>query len=163
MTIRTARPEDMDGVRMLFGEYLEFLGCDLRFQGFDAEMAGLPGDYAPPSGALLVAEEEGRLVGCVALRRQADGVCEMKRLYVRPGSRGTGLGRKLAEEVVRTAREAGYGLLRLDTLDRLDAAMRLYESMGFRRRDPYYPNPLEGVVYWELDLAGGLDSPSPRE
>jgi putative acetyltransferase len=152
----------MDGVRELFREYLEFLGCDLRFQGFESEIAGLPGDYAPPSGALLVAGEEGRLAGCVALRRQAEGVCEMKRLYVRPGSRGTGLGRKLAEEVIRAAREAGYGLMRLDTLDRLEAAMRLYETLGFHRTEPYYPNPLEGVVYWELDLSGGLYSPGVR-
>ncbi len=157
-----AGPDHMEEVKNLFREYEEFLGCDLCFQDFNEELANLPGEYAPPSGALLVAVDGNSIAGCVALRRQDESYCEMKRLFVRSGSRGTGLGKQLAVLAVEKARELGYSRMRLDTLDRLQAAMKLYESMGFRRIEPYYPNPLDGVGYWELDLCGRTGHP-PRQ
>ena len=154
MRIKQAQtPGEIEEVRHLFREYEAFLGVDLCFQGFESELAGLPGKYAPPSGALLIGISRGKTVGCVALRPLDGGVCEMKRLYVKPEARGTGLGRQLAQEIIAVARELGYSLMRLDTLDRLTEAMRLYEALGFRQTEPYYDNPLQGVVYWELDLA----------
>lgn len=150
--IRDACPVDIQEVRQLFREYLEFLGVDLGFQNFQEELDSLPGEYAPPSGALLLSEFEGEAAGCVAMRKVDDTTCEMKRLYVRPDFRGLGIGRALAEAVVKEARAAGYGTMVLDTLDRLEGAMKLYESMGFRRTGPYYANPLDGVVYWKMDL-----------
>jgi ribosomal protein S18 acetylase RimI-like enzyme len=153
MELLQAGPEQIEEVRKLFREYEEYLGCDLCFQDFQEELDSLPGAYSPPDGALILAVEEQAVAGCVALRGQSpEGVCEMKRLFVRSPYRGTGLGRKLAEEVIRLSREKGYSLMRLDTLDRLEAAMKLYESLGFRVCEPYYPNPLDGVVYWELRL-----------
>ena len=149
---RAETADEIHEIRRLFREYEAYLGVDLCFQGFEEELAGLPGKYAPPSGILLLAFAEGEAAGCVALRESGAGVCEMKRLFVRPGSRGTGLGRLLANEVIDAARELGYSLMRLDTLDRLTEAMQLYESLGFRKTEPYYMNPLPGVVYWELDL-----------
>jgi ribosomal protein S18 acetylase RimI-like enzyme len=152
MDLIPAGPDHMEEVKRLFREYEEFLGCDLCFQGFGEELASLPGEYSHPDGVLVVAVDGDSVAGCVALRKQEEGICEMKRLYVRPGYRGTGLGRRLAVDVIERAMELGYSVMRLDTLDRLEAAMRLYESLGFRRTEPYYPNPLEGVVYWELEL-----------
>jgi len=137
---------------LLFREYERFLGVDLCFQDFEAELAGLPGKYAPPGGALLLAVEGHRTAGCVAVRALAENVCEMKRLFVRPAYRGSGLGRKLAEAVMREAGRLGYGIMRLDTLETLTAAMGLYESLGFRRTSAYYPNPLQQVVYLEKPL-----------
>ena len=144
--------DQIDECHALFREYAAFLGVDLSFQGFEEELGRLPGKYAPPGGTLLIASEGKTVAGCVALRALGDGVCEMKRLFVRPSFRGAGLGRLLAREVIEVARTLGYSLMRLDTLDRLTDAMRLYESLGFRRTEPYYENPLHGVVYWELDL-----------
>ena len=152
--IRAETPEQIDEVRRLFREYEAALGVDLCFQGFEDELKGLPGTYAPPGGVLLVALVEGRAVGCVALRDLGNGSCEMKRLFVRPPYRGLGLGRCLALAVIREARNIGYGLMRLDTLSTLAVAVHLYESLGFRLIPPYYDNPLPGVVYWELPLAG---------
>jgi putative acetyltransferase len=153
MKIKQAQtPDEIDEARRLFREYEAFLSVDLCFQGFEEELAGLPGKYAPPSGALLIALTRETVAGCVALRALGDDVCEMKRLFVRPEYRSTGLGKRLAREVVDVARGLGYSLMRLDTLDRLTEAMRLYESLGFRKTEPYYENPLHGVVYWELDL-----------
>ena len=143
---------EIEEIRILFREYETFLNVDLCFQGFEEELAGLPGKYTSPLGALLIAVGRTGAAGCVALRKLEEGICEMKRLYVRPAFRGLGLGRKLAIRVVNTAIESGYSTMRLDTLDRLKSAMKLYESMGFRERDTYYENPLPGVVYWELDL-----------
>ena len=145
-------PEHLDHVRNMFGEYEQFLGVDLCFQEFEAELASLPGKYAPPGGRLVLAMEGDAAAGCVAIRKLDDGVCEMKRLYVRPEFRSCGLGRRLAREMISQAAEAGYTTMRLDTLDRLAEAMVLYESLGFRRTGPYYDNPLSGVVYWELQL-----------
>jgi len=139
-------------VRTLFREYETFLDVDLNFQSFEQELAALPGKYAPPDGALLIAVHGDKIAGCVALRRLDTLVCEMKRLYVRPVARGAGLGRRLAREIIAIARDRGYSLMRLDTLYRLTQAMRLYESLGFHRTDPYYANPLPGVVYWEMQL-----------
>ncbi len=136
----------------LFREYQQALGVDLCFQDFERELGSLPGAYTPPSGALLLAERAGQVLGCVAMRPQADGSCEMKRLYIVPDARGAGIGRALALAAIEQARRAGYRFMRLDTLGRLHEAMSLYASLGFKVRDPYYPNPLDGVVYWEKDL-----------
>jgi GNAT superfamily N-acetyltransferase len=133
-------------------EYAALLGVDLCFQSFEAELEGLPGKYAPPNGALLIALHQDEAAGCVALRDLGDGVCEMKRLFVRPQFRKFGLGRQLADTIIAKADQLGYLLMRLDTLDRLSEAMRLYERLGFRKIPAYYDNPLAGVVYWELDL-----------
>ncbi len=139
-------------MRKLFQEYEAFLNVDLCFQSFEDELANLPGRYSRPNGDLLIGLDGERAVGCVAIRKLDDGVCEMKRLFVRPIARGTGLGRRLAQEIIVIARELGYSLMRLDTLERLTEAMHLYETFGFRKIEPYYENPLPGVVYWELAL-----------
>jgi len=144
--------EEIEDIRCMFREYAKLLSVDLSFQGFEAELRELPGKYAPPGGALLVAYHEGAGAGCVALRDLGHRVCEMKRLFVRPWFRGLCLGKELAEGIITSARELGYSTMRLDTLDRLTEAMRLYDRMGFRRIPAYYENPLPGVVYWELDL-----------
>jgi GNAT superfamily N-acetyltransferase len=139
-------------VRDLFVEYNDFLGVDLSFQKFDRELETLPGAYGPPCGELLLAEDGTGAAGCVGLRRLQEEVCEMKRLFVRPVFRGTGLGRKLAIRIIEAAAQMGYRKMRLDTLDRLTAAVGLYETLGFTPIPPYYPNPLPGVTYWELPL-----------
>ena len=151
--VRAETAEHVDEVQRLFREYVEWLGEDLAFQGLDNELAQLPGKYAPPDGRLMLGLLDGHAVGCVAVRRLDEVVCEMKRLWVRPAWRRRGFGRRLADAIVAEARAIGYGKMRLDTLERLAGAARLYEAMGFRRIDAYYPNPLDGVVYLELDLA----------
>jgi putative acetyltransferase len=150
---------ELNAVRELFGEYQRGLGVDLGFQGFAEELATLPGRYAPPGGRLLLAVDGTHAVGCVALRALEDEVCEMKRLFVRPAYRGQGLGYRLAMQIVNEAPALGYRLMRLDTLDTLDSAMRMYAAMGFQRRTPYYANPLPGVVYWERALPRRQDDP----
>jgi putative acetyltransferase len=147
----TERP-DVDAVRALFAEYAAGVGVDLCFQGFDRELAELPGDYAPPGGRLLVARAGGEAVACVALRKLEGDVCELKRLYVRPSQRGLGLGRTLAEAVIGEARQIGYARMRLDTLPSMTEAAALYEKLGFREVEPYYPNPVPGTRYLELEL-----------
>jgi len=139
MRIKQAQTKtEIEEIRSLFREYEAFLDVDLCFQS--------------PSGDLLIGLDADRIVGCVAVRKLDDGVCEMKRLYVRPEARGTGLGRQLAQAIIVVAKELGYSIMRLDTLDSLKGAMHLYEMLGFRTTGPYYENPLPGVVYWELDL-----------
>lgn len=156
MTIKQAVTQsEIEAVRRLFREYETFLDVDLGFQNFEEEFAGLPGKYARPDGDLLIGLDGNRILGCVAVRRLDDSVCEMKRLYVRTEARGTGLGRRLAQQIIEIARQLGYSVMRLDTLDRLTKAMRLYESLGFKKTAPYYENPLQGVVYWELPLVPG--------
>jgi putative acetyltransferase len=147
-------PAQIAQVRELFLEYAQSLGFSLCFQSFDQELAGLPGDYAPPDGRLLRAEYEGRLAGCVALHKLEAGICEMKRLYVRPQFRGKGLGRVLAERILTEARGIGYDRLRLDTVEPvMKNAVALYRLLGFREIAPYRANPIEGALYMELDLS----------
>ena len=139
--------------RDLFREYAEESQLDLCFQNFDEELAGLPGAYTPPEGRLLLAHVDGQLAGCVALRKLKGGICEMKRLYVRPAFRGQGIGRALAERIVGEACAAGYETMRLDTLARMRAAVALYEAIGFRHIKAYRHNPIEDAVYMELEVS----------
>jgi ribosomal protein S18 acetylase RimI-like enzyme len=144
---------DIDQARALFQEYADMLGVDLCFQGFAQELATLPGKYGPPHGCLLLAKEGEKAVGCVALRpMEQSGYCEMKRLFVQPACRGTGLGRRLAVRILEEARQRGYARMRLDTLDKLQAAIQLYRELGFVEIPAYYRNPEPNVVYMELDL-----------
>lgn len=157
---------DLDAVGRLFGAYAAALGVDLAFQGFEGELAGLPGRYAPPAGALLLARcGEGRPAGCVALRPIApEGCCEMKRLYVVPGARGHGLGRRLVEAVIRAAIAAGHREMRLDTLPSMRGAARLYEQAGFVPIAPYYETPLAGTLFLSrplLALSGAQPAAAP--
>ena len=136
-------------LRELFGEYFVWLGRDGWFPwGLDDELAALPGGY----DALLVARVDGEVAGCVALKELTDGACEMKRLYVRPEARGSGAGRALVEKSIAKARELGYPVMRLDTLPTMDTARALYLSLGFRPIERYNDNPIEGVLFFELQL-----------
>jgi len=139
--------------RELFQEYAQSLGVNLCFQNFEQELAGLPGHYAPPDGRLLLAEYDGQLAGCVALHKWDDGICEMKRLYLRPSFRGKGLGRAIAEKIIAEARSIGYQRMRLDTIEPLmKDAVEMYRKLGFREIAPYRPNPIAGAMYMELQL-----------
>ena len=146
-------PADIDLAHTLFEEYAAGLGISLCFQNFDQELANLPGDYAPPSGRLLIARVGGEVAGCIALRRQDESVCEMKRLYLRPNFRRKGLGGKMVETILTEAKQIGYSRMRLDTLPgRMDKAISLYRSIGFKEIAPYYDNPVADVLYMELVL-----------
>jgi GNAT superfamily N-acetyltransferase len=145
-------PRDLEVVRGLFEEYVDGLGIDLAFQGFEGELAQLPGKYQTPAGRLLLAWNGARAVGCIALRPLDAKTCEMKRLYVRPEARGEQLGRRLVERVCREAREAGYARICLDTLPMMISAQSLYESLGFVPIEPYVFNPVPGTKFLALDL-----------
>ncbi len=153
MVIAPARgPQDLEVLRTLFREYVLGLGENLDFQGFEQELATLPGKYAPPAGQMLLARMGDEAMGCVALRPLEGGDSEMKRLYVRPTARGLNLGRQLAEAICNAAREAGYQRICLDTLERLQAALALYRDMGFEEIAPYNDNRLPGVLFLALKL-----------
>jgi len=151
-------PTQISQVRELFLEYAQSLGFSLCFQNFDQELAGLPGEYAPPAGRLLLAEYEGQLAGCVALhklelRHLDDSICEMKRLYLRAQFRGKGLGGALAERIIAEARQIGYKRMRLDTVEPvMKDAVAMYRKLGFREIPPYCKNPIAGALYMELQL-----------
>jgi putative acetyltransferase len=150
-----AEDGDLPAVRALLREYAASLAFELDFQDFDSEVAGLPGAYAAPDGALLVARIDGDPAGCVALRPLGDETCEMKRLYIRPAHRGLGLGRLLATAIVDEARQRGYRRMRLDTTPGMEAAQALYAELGFRDIPPYASNPVVGTRFLELELGDG--------
>lgn len=152
VSIREAEPAELAAVRGLVEEYVRSLGIDLAFQGVDAELADLAAAYGPPGGRILVALDDEEVAGCVALRSLEDGNCEMKRLYVRPAYRGTGLGRRLALAAIEKAREIGYERMRIDTLPQMHAARKLYAELGFREIAPYRFNPVPGTAFMELEL-----------
>ena len=154
--ITPATPTELDATRQIFQEYAQQLDVDLCFQNFDAELAGLPGDYAEPQGALLLAMVDGQLAGCCALRRLVSSdypnACEMKRLYVRNRYRRLGLGRQLVEAILDSARIAGYQHVLLDTLSEMESARALYEDLNFEEIPPYYHNPIAGAHYLKVTL-----------
>lgn len=149
-------PAQLQAIRQIFAEYAEQLGIDLCFQNFEAEMADLPGEYSPPTGALLLALVDGDVAGCCGLRAldsvDYTNAAEMKRLYVRKAFRRFGLGRQLAEATLDAARMAGYHSVLLDTLDDMESARALYRDLGFSEIPPYYHNPIAGAHYLKVDL-----------
>ena len=152
--------EHIESARTLFEEYAASLGFSLCFQNFDQELKNLPGDYAPPDGCLLLAVENDQLAGCIALRKLSDDVCEMKRLFVRPAYRATGLGRTLVASLIDGACKLGYTHIRLDTIPgKMDKAIALYQSIGFVEIEPYCQNPVEGAKFMELKLATTQEQP----
>lgn len=162
IAIVAASARHIAATRELIAEYGASLGVDLSYQNFAEELASLPGAYAPPRGALLIAEAGTDFVGCIAMRPLSDHICEMKRLYVRPQWRATGLGRRLALAILDQGRRAGYRAIRLDTLPSMTAARALYLSLGFRAVPPYYPSPVAGTAFLEFDLASGVTQNAPR-
>jgi len=143
---------EIEEVRGLFREYATMISVDLGYQGFEQELARLPGAYASPRGCLLLARIQGLPAGCVALRELKEGVCEMKRLFIRSPYRALGLGRTLTRAIVSHATENGFRTMLLDTLPTMDAALGLYESVGFKRRSPYFDSPVPGNIFMELSL-----------
>jgi len=139
-------------VHELFVQYADSLRFDLEFQGFSRELAELPGDYASPGGCILLADGAGDYAGCVALRPLQDKICEMKRLYVTPEYQGRGIGRALARSVIGEARKKGYQKMRLDTIESMKAAQKLYFSLGFKTIEAYCYNPLDNPSFMELEL-----------
>ncbi len=154
VTLKTATSiEEIETIRELFTEYQQWLNFSLCFQGFDKELAELPGKYSPPDGRLYLASVEKNAAGCIALRPMNEsGVCEMKRLFVREQFRGLGIGRMLTEKIVEDAKSIGYHTMRLDTLQRMETARSLYAKIGFSVIPAYYHNPMEETVYMERRL-----------
>ena len=152
LQIRDASIDDVELVRALFVEYQDWLGVDLCFQGFEEELAQLPGCYAPPSGAVFLAIDARVAFGCVGIRPHGERDAELKRLYVRPAHRGCGAGRALFEAAMRRARAIGYAGVVLDTLPSMDTARSMYQAYGFREIPPYYANPVPGAEYYRLDF-----------
>lgn len=151
--IEAKSTDEISEARQLFHDYEAGLGISLCFQNFAEEVAGLPGDYSPPEGRLLLLRHDDVTAGCIALRKIAQSICEMKRLYVRPEFRGMGVGRMLAERIIEEARAIGYERMRLDTLPgRMDAAIALYRSLGFQEVPAYYNNPVPDAIFMELSL-----------
>ena len=149
--IRAESSKQIERARELFQEYAAWLEIDLCFQNFDKELAGLPGDYAPPNGRLLLAVQDQGAAGCIALRKIGEGTCEMKRLFVREEFRGKGLGRQLVKAIIGEAKEIGYARMRLDTLPpKMHDAIALYRSLGFKEIEAYYKNPVPGAKFMEL-------------
>jgi ribosomal protein S18 acetylase RimI-like enzyme len=150
--VEARSPEEIAAAAELFAEYAQALDVDLSFQGFETELATLPGAYAPPAGRILLALDVAATAGCVALRPLEGRICEMKRLFVRPAYRGTGLGRVLAREVLALGAGLGYERMRLDTLPAMGTAIALYRSLGFEEIDPYTVNPVPGALFLERRL-----------
>ena len=151
--IQAQTSEEIEKARQLFKEYSAWLQIDLCFQGFEKELAELPGDYAPPDGRLMLAYDDEELAGCVALRKIDEGICEMKRLFLRDKFRGQGLGRSLIEAIISEAKQIGYERMRLDTLPpKMGKAIALYNELGFKEIEPYYNNPVPGAMFMELSL-----------
>lgn len=150
---QTKSAEDIEAAKTLFREYESWLGMSLCFQGFEDELANLPGKYTPPDGRLFLAYVDETLAGCIALRKLENDICEMKRLFLRENARGQHLGNQLVEKLIDEARAIGYKKMRLDTYPpKMGKAVKLYESHGFRPIEKYYDNPHEGVLFMELDL-----------
>jgi putative acetyltransferase len=144
---------DIEDARAIFREYEQWLGLSLCFQSFEEELASLPGFYSPPDGRLYLARISGETVGCIGLRKLSDGICEMKRLYLRESARGKGVGLTLIEKVIADAREIGYAKMRLDTYPpKMGKAVSLYESHGFYKIEPYYENPHRDTLFMEKQL-----------
>jgi ribosomal protein S18 acetylase RimI-like enzyme len=151
--VQASSQQEIEEARGIFREYSEWLNVDLCFQNFESELAALPGDYSPPTGCLWLAFDGDVLAGSIAMRSLGGDICEMKRLYVRPEFRGQGLGRLLAERLIAQARSIGYRRMRLDTLPgRMDRAIAMYRSLGFREIERYYDNPYGTALFMELDL-----------
>jgi len=151
--IQAQTSEEIEQARQLFKEYAAWLEIDLCFQNFEKELAELPGDYALPGGRLLLAYDNGELAGCIALREIDDGICEMKRLFLREKFRGKGRGRSLIDAITGEAKQVGYERMRLDTLPpKMDKAIALYMELGFKEIDAYYNNPVPGAIFMELSL-----------
>lgn len=145
-------PDDIDAAKALIEEYLEWTNIDMSFQDIEEELAGFPKKYEEPAGTFLVAKDRGTVVGCVGFKKLGEGICEMKRLFVKEKYRGTGLGAALVDAIIREAEEKRYTKMRLDTLARMRSAVRLYKKYGFREIGQYVENPIEDAIFMERNL-----------